>query len=246
MSDARTAGPLPVTAAVPSAGEALAAEPGVGGLAAAAEGTASPDDLPGDALTDGQLEALLFIAERPLSRRELAAITGASAETIDARLGDLQVALASRGLRVVVDGERVALATAPEAGRLIGSYVGREPTRLSQATLETLAIVAYRQPATKSAIERVRGVDADYAIRSLVHRRLVVELGRADAPGRPILYGTSVEFLERFGLTSLDDLPILDASVAGRLAMPDPDGADAAERRDTVGADPDLPAAGEP
>ena len=86
----------------------------------------------------------------------------------------------------------MALATAPEAGLLIGRYVGREPTRLSAATLETLAIVAYRQPVTKAAIERVRGVDAEYALRSLLHRRLVVELGRADAPGRPILYGTSV------------------------------------------------------
>ena len=185
------------------------------------DATESSDGLPGDSLTDAQLEALLFVAERPLSRRELASITGASAETIDARLGDLQVALASRGLRLILDGERVALATAPEAGRLIGRYIGREPTRLSPATLETLAIVAYRQPATKSAIERIRGVDADYAIRSLVHRRLVVELGRADAPGRPILYGTGVEFLERFGLTSIEDLPVVDAAVAARLTIPE-------------------------
>jgi len=188
----------------------------------------SADGVPGDALTEAQLEALLFVAERPLARRELGAITGASAETINARLGDLQVALASRGLRLVVDGERVALATAPEAGRLIGRYIGREPARLSQATLETLAIVAYRQPATKSAIERIRGVDAEYAIRSLVHRRLVVELGRSSAPGRPILYGTGVEFLERFGLTSLDDLPVLDAAVAERLTIPEADAAGAA------------------
>lgn len=186
------------------------------------------DGGPGDALSEAQLEALLFVAERPLARRELGVITGASAGTIDARLGDLQVALASRGLRLVVDGERVALATAPEAGRLIGRYIGREPTRLSQATLETLAIVAYRQPATKGAIERIRGVDADYAIRSLVHRRLVVELGRSNAPGRPILYGTGVEFLERFGLTSLDDLPVLEASVAVRLTIPEGDVAYAA------------------
>jgi len=187
------------------------------------------DGVPGDALTDAQLEALLFVAERPLARRELGAITGASAGTINARLGDLQVALASRGIRLVVDGERVALATAPEAGLLIGRYIGREPARLSPATLETLAIVAYRQPATKSAIERIRGVDADYAIRSLVHRRLVVELGRSDAPGRPILYGTGVEFLERFGLTSLDDLPVVDAAIAERLTIPEAAAADAAE-----------------
>jgi len=189
------------------------------------DGRSAPEsvaaDLLGDALTESALEALLFVAERPLRRRELATLTGASATTIDARLGDLEVTLAGRGIRLLVDGDRVALATAPEAGLLIGRYVGREPTRLSAATLETLAIVAYRQPVTKAAIERVRGVDAEYALRSLLHRRLVVELGRADAPGRPILYGTSVEFLERFGLLSLDDLPLLDAAVAERLATPD-------------------------
>jgi len=223
MSDGGMPGP-PADAAEPAApaSEEPAAEPA--------------DGVPGDALTEAQLEALLFVAERPLARRELGAITGASAETIDARLGDLQVALASRGLRLIVDGERVALATAPEAGRLIGRYIGREPARLSQATLETLAIVAYRQPATKSAIERIRGVDADYAIRSLVHRRLVVELGRSDAPGRPILYGTGMEFLERFGLTSLDDLPVVDAAIAERLTIPEADAADAAARVPAAGA----------
>ena len=199
-------------------------------------------DLPGDALTEAALEALLFVAERPLGRRELATLTGASAETIDARLGDLEVTLADRGIRLLVDGSRVALVTAPEAGLLIGRYVGREPTRLSAATLETLAIVAYRQPVTKAAIERVRGVDAEYAVRSLLHRRLVVELGRADAPGRPILYGTSVEFLERFGLLSLDDLPLLDAAVAERLVTPDQGAAEVSDGD----AETDASPAGEP
>ncbi|MFL5776038.1 MAG: SMC-Scp complex subunit ScpB, partial [Chloroflexota bacterium] len=88
----------------------------------------------------------------------------------------------------------------------------------SPASLETLAIVAYRQPVTKAAVERIRGVDSDYTIRSLLHGRLVVELGRSDAPGRPFLYGTGFEFLERFGLTSLDELPPLEVDVAARLA----------------------------
>jgi len=169
-------------------------------------------------LTEAMLEALLFVAERPLSRREIAILAGVPGDVVDARLGDLEVALRERGIRLVISGERVALATAPEAGALIARYVGVDAVRLSPASLETLAIVAYRQPVTKSAVERIRGVDSDYTIRSLLHRRLVVELGRSDAPGGPILYGTAFEFLERFGLTSLDELPALDVDVAARLS----------------------------
>jgi len=169
-------------------------------------------------LTEAQLEALLFVAERPLGRREIATLAGVDQATVDARLGDLEVSLDRRGIRLVLAGDRVELATAPEAGALIAHYVGVDAIHLSPASLETLAIVAYRQPVAKSAIERIRGVDSDYTIRSLLHRRLVVELGRSDAPGRPFLYGTGFEFLERFGLTSLDELPPLDVDVAARLA----------------------------
>ena len=118
----------------------------------------------------------------------------------------------------MLSGDRVELVTAPEAGALIARYVGADAVRLSPASLETLAIVAYRQPVTRSAIERIRGVDSDYTVRTLLHRRLVVELGRSDAPGRPFLYGTGFDFLERFGLTSLDELPPLEVEVAARLA----------------------------
>ncbi len=166
-------------------------------------------------LTEAQLEALLFIAEKPLSRREIAALAGVDRATVDSRLGDLEVSLAGRGIRVILSGDRVELVTAPDAGALIARYVGADAVRLSPAALETLAIVAYRQPVTKSAVERIRGVDSDYTIRTLLHRRLVVELGRSDAPGRPFLYGTGFEFLERFGLTTLDELPPLDVDVAG-------------------------------
>ncbi|HEY8990017.1 MAG TPA: SMC-Scp complex subunit ScpB [Candidatus Limnocylindrales bacterium] len=168
-------------------------------------------------LSEAQLEALLFVAERPLSRREIATLSGVDRATVDARLGDLEVSLAARGIRVVSSGDRVELVTAPDAGALIARYVGADAVRLSPASLETLAIVAYRQPVTKGAIERIRGVDSDYTIRSLLHRRLVVELGRSDGPGRPFLYGTGFEFLERFGLTSLEELPPLDVEVAARL-----------------------------
>jgi segregation and condensation protein B len=169
-------------------------------------------------LTEAALEAILFVAEKPLSRREIAALADTDRATVDARLGDLEVSLRERGVRLLIEGDRVELATAPEAGALVARYVGADAVRLSPASLETLAIVAYRQPVTKSAVERIRGVDSDYTIRTLLHRRLVVELGRSEAPGRPYLYGTGFEFLERFGLTSLDELPLLDLDVAARLA----------------------------
>ena len=168
-------------------------------------------------LSEAQLEALLFVAERPLTRREIATVAGVDRATVDARLGDLEVALLDRGIRLILSGDRVELVTAPEAGALIARYVGADAVRLSQASLETLAIVAYRQPVTKSAVERIRGVDSDYTIRTLLHRRLVVELGRSEAPGRPFLYGTGFEFLERFGLMSLEELPPLDIDLAARL-----------------------------
>ena len=172
---------------------------------------------PEEQLSEALLEALLFVAERPLTRREIAAVAGVDRATVDARLGDLEVSLTGRGIRLVLSGDRVELVTAPDAGALIARYVGADAIRLSPAALETLAIVAYRQPVTKSAVERIRGVDSDYTIRSLVHRRLVVELGRSAALGRPFLYGTGFDFLERFGLTSLEELPPLDVEVAARL-----------------------------
>jgi segregation and condensation protein B len=176
---------------------------------------------PPPGLDEATLEALLFVAERPLSRAEIANLAGVSRSEVDSRLGDLEVSLRTRGLRLVVSGDRVELATATEAGPLIARYLGVDPVRLSPAAAETLAIVAYRQPVTRATVERIRGVDSDYTLRALLHRRLVVELGRSESPGRPILYGTGFDFLERFGLTSLDELPVLDADVADRLHLED-------------------------
>jgi segregation and condensation protein B len=179
---------------------------------------AAPDeDAPIPVATEAMLEALLFVAERPLGRAEIGRLLGCDRVTVDALVGDLEVSLAGRGIRVIAAGDHVALVTAPDAGPAIARYVGAEPGRLSPSAMETLAIVAYRQPVTKAVVERIRGVDSDYALRSLAHRRLVAELGRAEAPGRPILYGTGIDFLARFGLASLDDLPPLDAETAGPL-----------------------------
>ncbi len=194
--------------------------------AAPIEAPLDPDGPPAviGELTETQLEALLFVAEKPLSRTEIARLAGVDRETVDERLGDLEITLGERGIRLVLSGDRVELTTAPEAGVLIARYVGADAVRLSPAALETLAIVAYRQPITKAGIERIRGVDSDYTVRALLHRRLVAEQGRSESPGRPILYGTGFDFLERFGITSLEQLPVLDLDVAARL-VDGPDGA---------------------
>ncbi|MET0772961.1 MAG: SMC-Scp complex subunit ScpB [Candidatus Limnocylindrales bacterium] len=194
-------------------------------------------------VTVRDVEALLFVAERPLSRREIGTLCGIDGDRVDALLGDLEVALRDRGVRVALLGDEVRLVTAPESGLLIGRYTGAGETRVSPAAMEALAIVAYRQPVTRGVIERIRGVDSDYVIRSLIARRLIVEQGRADTPGRPILYATGFEFLERFGLASLDELPPLDAEVAARLVVPEAEveGTDAPDQ-DALGldaADPD-------
>jgi segregation and condensation protein B len=172
------------------------------------------------------IEALLFVAERPLTRTELRSVARLSAEEVDERLGDLEMQLRERGIRLISSGERVMLGTSPESGPLIARYLGADPVRLSPAALETLAIVAYRQPVTRGVIERIRGVDSGHVVRGLLHRRLIQEQGRAESPGRPILYATSMEFMERFGLTSLDDLPPLEADIAARLAQAEVDAAE--------------------
>lgn len=196
--------------------DALDLDPGAPQPEAMQRDVTQPDAPPIE-LTEAALEALLFVAERPLSRREIAALSGTDRATVDARLGDLEMSLRARGIRLLTDGDRVELATAPEGGALVARYIGADAVRLSPASLETLAIVAYRQPVTRGAIDRIRGVDSDYTIRTLLHRRLIVELGRSGAPGRPFLYGTGFEFLERFALTSLEELPLLEVDVAARL-----------------------------
>jgi len=171
-------------------------------------------------------EALLFVAERPLTLGELAEQGSVPRPQAEAALGSLESELESarRGLRLQRLEDAYQLVTAPEVGERLAGYAAREVARVTPAALEALAIIAYRQPCTRSEIDRVRGVDSDYVIRSLLHRRLIAEVGRRDTPGRPILYGTTFTFLERFGLTSLDELPGLSSHAAGLVAAGSPDG----------------------
>src|SRR5207237_9072792 len=150
-------------------------------------------------------EALLFVAERPLTLGELAEQGSVPIPQAEAALETLESELesAGRGLRLQRLDDAYQLVTAPEVGERLAGYAAREVARVTPAALEALAIIAYRQPCTRSEVDRVRGVDSDYVIRSLLHRRLITEVGRRDTPGRPIRYGTTFTFLERFGLPSL-------------------------------------------
>ncbi|HET8778255.1 MAG TPA: SMC-Scp complex subunit ScpB [Candidatus Limnocylindria bacterium] len=170
---------------------------------------------------DVYLEALLFIAERPLTTAELAGLAGVPALQAEGALAALGERLEEdrRGLRIQRNDDQWQLVTAPEVGARLAEYAAREEARLSPAALEALAVIAYRQPCTRGDVERVRGVDSDYVIRSLLHRRLITEVGRRDTPGRPILFGTTFTFLERFGLTSTDDLPPLSSDAAQLTAL---------------------------
>ncbi len=175
------------------------------------------------------LEALLFIAERPLSTAEVAEVAEVprlQAEAALVALGE-RLEASERGLRLQRHDDAWQLVTAPEVGTDLARYAAREEARVSPAALEALAVIAYRQPCTRADVERVRGVDSDYVIRSLVHRRLVVEVGRRDTPGRPVLFGTTFTFLERFGLTSLEDLPPLSSEAAAAAALTAAERADA-------------------
>ncbi|TME32502.1 MAG: SMC-Scp complex subunit ScpB [Chloroflexi bacterium] len=171
-------------------------------------------------------EALLFVAERPLALAELAEQGSVSRTEAESALAALGSALDhdQRGLRLQRHDDEFQLVTAPEVGERLAGYAASEVARVTPAALEALAIIAYRQPCTRGEVDRVRGVDSDYVIRSLLHRRLIAEVGRRDTPGRPILYGTTFTFLERFGLTSLEELPTLSSDAAGLVAAIGADG----------------------
>jgi len=158
------------------------------------------------------LEAILFASPEPVPTDSLVRLTGWDGEGVQAALRLLRQRLeaSDRGLCLLQVAGGWQLATKPEFAGLISSLLEpRPPAPLSQAALETLAIIAYRQPITRAEIEQLRGVRVDSALQSLLERELVEEAGRADAPGRPILYRTTQRFLEWTGLNSLADLPPL-------------------------------------
>lgn len=157
------------------------------------------------------VESLLFVADEPVSVGQLAGALDSSPEQVEEALGELEAALQGRGIRLQRMGDRLQLATAPEAAPYVERFLGLgERRRLSQAALETLAIIAYRGPISRPEIEAIRGVNCDSVLRTLLTSGLIEEAGRAPAPGRPILYAPTFAFLQHFGLQRPEDLPPLE------------------------------------
>lgn len=156
------------------------------------------------------LESLLFVASGPVSTARLGTALDISPANVRSLLADLTKSYEERGLRLQWIGQSVQLTSAPEASEVVERFLGLEVTsRLSPAALEVLAIIAYMQPITRPSIDQVRGVNSDGALRTLLSKSLIEEQGRMDTPGRPILYGTTPEFLQHFGLSLIDEMPAL-------------------------------------
>ena len=156
------------------------------------------------------IESLLFVSGRPLERAELRKLLDIDEADLMDGLQALTESLESqgRGIRVQRLGEQVQLVTAPENARYVAALLGLPMTaRLTTASMETLAVISYRQPITRAQIEAVRGVNSDRALANLIQHGLVAEIGRAQTVGRPALFATTSEFLQQFGLTSLGELP---------------------------------------
>lgn len=158
------------------------------------------------------IESLLFVASEPVPLTRLAKLLGLSKGAIRTAVNELENDCRQRGLRLQWIGETIQFVTAPEASHIIEKFLGltSNTARLSQAALEVLGIIAYLQPITRPQVDDIRGVNSDGALRTLLSKGLLEEIGRLEAPGRPILYGTTAEFMQHFGLSNLTELPPLE------------------------------------
>lgn len=158
-----------------------------------------------------QIESLLLVAGKPISLKEIANLVGQNVAEIQKEINSLTEEYKDRGLRIIKKGEKYILASAQENGELVAKFLNEELRYdLSPAAMETLAIVVYKQPITRAEIESIRGTDCSRILRVLMIRGLIAEVGRKEAPGRPILYGTTVKMLTYLGLENEEQLPKIE------------------------------------
>jgi segregation and condensation protein B len=157
------------------------------------------------------VEAILFVSPEPLSADQIANLLETTPRLVKKALEDIDTLYQGRGIRLQYHKSKIQITTAPEAAPILEKMLELETTStLSQAALETLSIIAYQQPITRPQIDAIRGVNSDGVLRTLLTKGLIDDVGRADGPGRPILYSTTPDFLKYFGLSSYDELPPLD------------------------------------
>ena len=164
------------------------------------------------------IEAILFAAGEPVGAERIALAMGVAVETVhqEAKILQDELSFQRRGVRIVKLEDAYQMVSAPDQSELITRALEtRKPPRLSASALETLTVIAYYQPTTKAFVEQIRGVDSSYTVGVLLNKNLIEERGRLSVPGRPILYGTTPDFLRTFGLTSLDELPEADLPRSG-------------------------------
>jgi segregation and condensation protein B len=157
----------------------------------------------------GLLEALLFVSDHPLEIKDLARAAKIDKKRAEELVQEIRADYEKRGIRLDEVGDGYAFRSNPTYSEYVRGYLSLRPVRLSRAQLETLSIVAYRQPITRPEVDDIRGVDAGPVLKGLLERDLVRIIGKKDEPGRPILYGTTQTFLQVFSLKSLRDLPTL-------------------------------------
>ena len=174
---------------------------------------------------EAKLEALLFVAPATVSVKQLAEALEVTPREVEKSLETLEAGYAERGIRLQRHKGELRLTSAPQTAPLVERFLDLEATtRLSHAALECLAIVAYQQPVTRPQIDAVRGVNSDTAMRSLLTHGLIEEIGRTESAGRPILYATTAEFLQHFGISKLEELPPLNLDfLAKQESLPDID-----------------------
>ncbi|MDD3165661.1 MAG: SMC-Scp complex subunit ScpB [Oscillospiraceae bacterium] len=159
------------------------------------------------------IEAILFAAGDPVDTARMATVLDCDPDEIHkaAQVLSDQMAFDRRGIRIVRLGEQYQMCSSSEMADVVTKTLEtRKPPKLSSSLLETLTVVAYYQPVTKTYLEQIRGVDSGYSVSSLLNRHLIEECGRLNVPGRPILYRTTPDFLRTFGLHSLDELPEIE------------------------------------
>ncbi len=159
------------------------------------------------------IEAILFAAGDPVGIERMALAIGAGTDQIEAALKALMDAYSfeRRGMRIIRLEDAYQMVSAQELSDVITRALEtRKPPKLSASALETLTVIAYYQPTTKAFVEQIRGVDSSYTISALLNKKLIEEQGRLSVPGRPILYGTTPDFLRTFGIASLEELPEVD------------------------------------